>query len=355
MYWWCAIITRGKVQLPLTFLKLNNQIINNNPKKRPTYTTSSSTQTETPPEVANIPEVSNNSSPSRNQKWHYVIVNNLPAGFTTNHIVHHVKEKLGFTEFIRCFPLINSSSESKTSTFKIGFLTKVSASKLFNNDVWPPGVSVKWSNESSLCQEASPRPTMDSLQPVKINQVIRHVSKSSDPSYPVVAITSDKHAIAVCKSNSFSCEKSFQFTKDSHNVTNFSLDPMTPPTVRLTQESSTGGNRYIMSRLREPAILSSLKLFLAYLHDQPSSVCFEGYTSTSVKVFLASEGLPVDPIALRAIYYKFHDFYGISSVEVDEDLSTYRTYITSERRIHLQKIRECNSRYFTADSSKKNF
>ena len=101
---------------------------------------------------------------------------------------------------------------------------------------------------------------------------------------------------------------------------------MTPPIVRLSRDSDAANGRYVLARLRDPSILKALRLFLAYLHDQPSSVCFEGHTNTSIKLTLASEGLPSDLDSLRKLYYRFHNAYGIGSDEVEADLSAFRSF-----------------------------
>lgn len=340
-------------------LEISHHHSNHRPTTHSCLTTSSSTQTVSTSEEPVPPKCFSTPAHSNNQRWHYVVIYNLPVGYTPNQIIHHVKEKLGSAEFIRCYPLIN---ECKGTTFKIGLQSRDFAVKLLEDNIWPPGVSVKWSAESSITKKASTPPPTDMLsrQPSKSVQDRIELNSSSskrvDLHCPTTqTITSDKHAISVCKSNNFSYRQSIQFLKESQDDANNTLDPMTPPAVRLTKKSLVGNGRYLMARLREPAILASLKLFLAYLHDQPSSVCYEGYTCTSVKVFLASEGLPVDPSALRIIYYNFHESYGIGQAEVDNDLSTYGSYISSERRIHQQKSREYNNRYFSAVSPKKNF
>lgn len=329
-------------------------------------TASSYSQTESTPEASITTESSNEVVCSKNQRWHYVIISNLPAGSTPNQIVHHIKEKLGSSEFVRCYPLINEKNKSEGAIYKIGLQSRNLAVKLLDNhnNIWPAEVSIKWSSESSVPQKASIPRLMEASQMMKFdhgtqmglsNTVGLNRPPRVESSTAIGTISSDKHAISACKSNNLADGKSVQFLIERQDDKSKSMDPLTPPIVRLTSESHVGNGRYLLARLREPAILSSLKLFLAYLHDQPASVCHEGYTNTSVKVFLASEGLPTDPEALRTIYYNYHALYGISPVEVDNDLSTYGSFVSAERRIHLQRQRECNSRYFTAVSPKKFF
>ncbi|XP_050303060.1 uncharacterized protein LOC126740914 [Anthonomus grandis grandis] len=121
--------------------------------------------------------------------------------------------------------------------------------------------------------------------------------------------------------------------------------------MRLSQNSDAESGRYLLSRLKDPSILRALRLYLSYLHDQPSNVCFEGHTTTSIKLMLASEGLPIDLGSLRNLMYiRFHDVYGIGAAEVEDDLSAFWSFFSSEKLVRLQKIRESQSNYFSSCS-----
>ncbi|KAH1028461.1 hypothetical protein HUJ05_001815, partial [Dendroctonus ponderosae] len=89
-----------------------------------------------------------------------------------------------------------------------------------------------------------------------------------------------------------------------------SLDPLTPPIVKMTVASDRS--------------------------KDSGRLCYEGFTTTSIKVFLASEGLPIRKDALHGLYTDFHSAYGIGGAEVEADLSTYRFHVLSGRTVQLQ-------------------
>uniref|UniRef100_A0A6P7FU34 Uncharacterized protein LOC114332694 n=1 Tax=Diabrotica virgifera virgifera TaxID=50390 RepID=A0A6P7FU34_DIAVI len=82
-------------------------------------------------------------------------------------------------------------------------------------------------------------------------------------------IFTDKQAITICKSQEpFS---HINFVKKDTFKPSINLDLLTPPRVRLTNNSNS---RYLLTRLRKPDILKAIKLHLAFLHDQPASVFY---------------------------------------------------------------------------------
>ena len=119
----------------------------------------------------------------------------------------------------------------------------------------------------------------------------------------------------------------------------FELDPMRPPIVRLTQQSTNGDGRFLKARLRDPNIMKIVRLYLAFMNDQQPTVCVDGYTSTSIRMLLASEGLPVRTEHLLRIFQEVYQEYGLSSSEAKADLQTYRTFLLSERTHRLQQLR----------------
>ena len=168
-------------------------------------------------------------------------------------------------------------------------------------------------------------------------------------------IGSDKEAIATSKSLATELlEADFVIDKNGEKNTTPNLDPMNPSLVRLSRNSDAADNRCLLDRLKDPSILKPLRLFLSYLHDQPSSVCFEGHTNTSIRLALSSEGLPGDVNALRKLYYRYHDAYGIGPAEVEADLSAFRSFFSSEKLLRLQKVRESHSNYYSSGSLTKN-
>lgn len=122
------------------------------------------------------------------------------------------------------------------------------------------------------------------------------------------------------------------------NGVKFNLDPLKPPIVQLTERSNREGGRYTLSRLRDDKILSAIRLYLSYLYDKKPDVCINGNTCTSIKVFLASEGLPTELNSLQKLYHDFHRELGLSVSEVNKDLTAYGSEI-KWNRIHLMEQR----------------
>lgn len=78
---------------------------------------------------------------------------------------------------------------------------------------------------------------------------------------------------------------------------------MIPPIVKMTQLSNDNGGRYVMARLREPKNRQYIRLFLAFLKETSGTAIHEGHTKTSIKVMLASEGLPIEVDKLKKTLY----------------------------------------------------
>lgn len=126
------------------------------------------------------------------------------------------------------------------------------------------------------------------------------------------------------------------------------LDPLLPPTVKLTKQFSDSGDdgRYVLSRLRDRRIYENVRLYLAYLHDKPDSICIDGITKTNVMVSIQQEGLPTDPDELKDIFVRFHDSFNISPINVANDLSSFASHVSSKRLSHLQRTRTNFKNYF---------
>lgn len=126
------------------------------------------------------------------------------------------------------------------------------------------------------------------------------------------------------------------------------LDPLLPPTVKLTKQFADSGDdgRYVMSRLRDRRIYDNVRLYLAYLHDKPDSTCIDGKTNTNIKVSISQEGLPTDKQSLMQIFIQFHESLNISPLQVTNDLTSYASYISAKRRSHLQRTRADVNNYF---------
>lgn len=152
-----------------------------------------------------------------------------------------------------------------------------------------------------------------------------------------------------CHSLSSSSDNSFQNNNASFKEIESGIDCLNPPIVKLTKNSD---DRYKIARLRDPKIFSNVRLYLAYLHDK-SETCIEGKTSTSLKVEIASEGLPTNVGELREVFLKYHETFGIQSKEVEADLESYRSHLSTQRLNYLQSSR-VNFNNFQS-GNKKNF
>ncbi|KAH1028481.1 hypothetical protein HUJ05_001836 [Dendroctonus ponderosae] len=179
--------------------------------------------------------------------------------------------------------------DSEESTFQVGTLTRESAERLLGHSMWPRGVRVECSTESGVSQrvvEDRRLPTGGAR--VSVGPGLEGLLAAAPADYgdsrprSVITITSDKLAIAACRTNSFANVKLPEGMPRDEAP---SLDPLTPPIVKMTVASDRSkdlGRRYLIARLREPSILKAIRLYLAYLHDQPASVCYEGFTTTSI-------------------------------------------------------------------------
>lgn len=135
--------------------------------------------------------------------------------------------------------------------------------------------------------------------------------------------------------------------KDDRSLTGF-LNPLTPPKVKLTKQLVDNNieSRYVMSRLRDHKIYNNVRLYLAYLHNKPDSICFEGKTNTNLKVLISQEGLPIEHKELMQIFVQFHEGLAINSTQVAKDLSSFASFISSKRISHLHKSRNDVKNYY---------
>lgn len=112
---------------------------------------------------------------------------------------------------------------------------------------------------------------------------------------------------------------------------------------------SVGGAIY--SLLKVFFIIKTNKSYLVYLYDQPNKICYDRFTSTSVKLSFASEGLLTPTQALQTIFSGIHTAYGIVATNVETHLSVFRSFATLKRLIHLQEIRQNQKSYYSANNS----
>lgn len=142
-----------------------------------------------------------------------------------------------------------------------------------------------------------------------------------------------------------------QQTPTCSSESQFELDPLRPPIVRLTQQSTEGDGRFLKARLRDPKIMRIVRLFLAYMKDQPDTVCVDGMTPTSIRMHLASEGLPLDPERLLSIFKDVHEEYGVDAAAAMADLQSYQRFLSSERTHRLQQLRESTNKFHSLSSA----
>lgn len=125
----------------------------------------------------------------------------------------------------------------------------------------------------------------------------------------------------------------------------------TPPTLAddsLSEETLA----HCAARLRDAKVMTTVRIFLAFLADQPPSVCYDGMTCTSARMFLALEGFPVTADKLKELYLRVHEANGLGRKAVLEDLTTYRAFIASERIQRMQRARESTDKFYGRNVSK---
>lgn len=128
-------------------------------------------------------------------------------------------------------------------------------------------------------------------------------------------------------------------------------DPLTPPVVKLTQISAREGGRYLLGRFNDKQIYNLVRNYVAYLHDQPTSVTHDGMTCLSSKVRIGSEGLPTDVDTLKKLLVDYNSRYDFTPAETLADLESIRSRLCSERINYLQRSKENFNKFY----SNKNF
>lgn len=127
----------------------------------------------------------------------------------------------------------------------------------------------------------------------------------------------------------------------------FCLDPLKPPIVRLTEQSACGDGKFLLARLREPHVYQNIRLYLAFLKDQPLDYCTpDGMTLTSMKAYLHSQGLPKSDDQLLSILKEFHSAIGLPETHTLADLEAFRKHMSSRKIQQLQKLREDHNKFF---------
>lgn len=130
--------------------------------------------------------------------------------------------------------------------------------------------------------------------------------------------------------------------------------PHQPPIVTNPPQSTSDDKlAYLKTRLKDPKIMNMVRVYIAFLHNQPSAVCFDGMTSVSAKMMLGLEGFPVEVNDLKELYIKLYEESEISKESVLADLETYRSYVATERIQRLQRARESTDKFYGRNNSSK--
>lgn len=136
------------------------------------------------------------------------------------------------------------------------------------------------------------------------------------------------------------------------------IDPLITPTVNSTQISLADGNRYALSRLNNDKLYKIIRLYVAYLHEQPVTANFDGHTVISAKARIGSEGLPTDPAKLKKLLIEFNNRFDISTEDSQADLDALRNFCRSSKINELQRNKENFNKFYnlgTINGNKKNF
>lgn len=137
--------------------------------------------------------------------------------------------------------------------------------------------------------------------------------------------------------------------KVNKSVQQTSTTPAPTADDSLSEETLT----HCATRLRDPKVMSTVRIFLAFLHDQPPSVCYDGMTCTSARMFLSLEGFPAKSTAkLKEVFLRVHEANGIGREAALADLNTYRTFIASERIQRMQRARESTDKFYGRNGTK---
>lgn len=133
------------------------------------------------------------------------------------------------------------------------------------------------------------------------------------------------------------------------------IDPLISPAAKCTQISTEGDGRYMLSRFNNERIYSTVRFYLAYLHNQPASVLHEGHSSVTSKIRIAAEGLPTDLDKLRNVYFNYNSNFNLNKDEIQADLDALRDHCSSFRISTIQKNKEVHDRFYNINRKNKNF
>lgn len=99
--------------------------------------------------------------------------------------------------------------------------------------------------------------------------------------------------------------------------------------------------------LGDPAVIDDVRLYLAFLKDQPSYVCYDGNTLANIKLRLVAHGLPISSELLLRIFISYHTSLGNSESEALNDLNAFRRHAVDKRMCQLQMVREGRRNFYS--------
>jgi hypothetical protein len=115
------------------------------------------------------------------------------------------------------------------------------------------------------------------------------------------------------------------------------MDPLLPAVVKNTVMSVNENARKMLAQLRDVQLLKTVRAYLSYLHDHPTG-CYEGLTAQHCRIIIEINSLPTDFPQLRSICETFHtSSYGFNIKDVNNDLKTLRSHISSNRINYLTR------------------
>lgn len=187
----------------------------------------------------------------------------------------------------------------------------------------------------------------------KDSQATKDLPKQQRPGssgQQVVTIASDKEAIEAAKLGLPTRNVEVQVAPRK-NPGSPIVDPLEPPIVRLTAQANKGGDeRYLLSRLREPATLKDIQMLLTF-HQEYPNVVREGRSRAMVVASLAQEGLPSDTGKLKELYIKYVEAYCPEGTDPEKELEQLGNHVRTKWRESLQKTREDMAAYMSPSRS----
>lgn len=118
------------------------------------------------------------------------------------------------------------------------------------------------------------------------------------------------------------------------------LNPLKLPLFKLAEMSLNSTSAYTLAKLRDRKIFDAVRVYLAFLNDNPLAITPDGMSKSHCQTIIAIEGLPTQPTKLRAIYNDFKKQFGATEDEIEKDLLALRSFLNSQHISHLQKDKD---------------